>query len=338
MQCRSEASPLEPRAYAAYSKDDGIRQRGSSGGMFESIAQELLTDGYAVYGAAFDNDFRLKCTVATTTDELSPLLKSKYLQSDMGNSYEKIRERLDAGQGVLFCGTPCQVQALRNFLGKEYKALVTVDFFCHGVPSQRLFDECRRVEEEKLGTHILEYQFRSKPKRAASPHYYTARYEKNGKEKTKTKLYFFSPFYALFQQYITLRESCYSCPFAQDVHSADITIGDFHDIDRYLSGINRFRGVSMVIVNTEKGAMLWEKIREHLYAVDMDLHELKRNGTVFAGATKRPSGRDAFIADAAVMTTEALIRKHAAPRRYIKQRVYYRMPRLLRRLLRYYVS
>lgn len=324
------------KVYAAYSKDNTIRYNGSSGGMFPTFALNLIKQGYAVYGAAFNNSLELKCTKAENENQLSSLYKSKYLQSDMSGKYSEIKELLMSGRKALFVSTPCQVQALKNYLGKEYDSLTTIDFFCHGVPSKELFDKCLKYEEEKADGKIIGFNFRSKIKNGATPHYYTASIVKNGRTKKYTKLYYNNSFYALFQKYINLRESCYSCVFSSKNRCSDITIGDFHDIEKYLPSINRFDGVSTVVINNPKGAALFDEIKNDIVHHEFDINKLIRDKVIFSDeqTTKRPKNRDAFISDYENLDFVQLINKYANPKRYIKQDIYYKMPKPIRNLLK----
>ena len=325
---------LRSDAYAAYAKDDSVRYSGSSGGMFGTFATHLIQEGYLVYGAAFDEHLQLKCTGAETVEQLAPLTKSKYLQSDASAQYAEIKRALDSGRSVLFVSTPCQVTALKCYLGKEYDTLITVDFFCHGVPSQHFFDQCVGWFEEQRGVRVTDFSFRSKMRRGATPHYYTITYRDGTATKQETKLYFDFPFYAAFQRYVTLRESCYDCRFATPRRHADITIGDFHEIDRYVKGINRFDGVSTVIVHTEKGRRLWSACEEGLTVHAMDIRRMTEDGVCFSGGTVRPTSRDAFAADYAQLPFDAFLKKHLDVARYRKQRLYYALPRWLRTILK----
>ena len=325
---------LEGEAYAAYSKDTAVRYAGSSGGMFGTFAAHLMNEGYAVYGAAFDENLQLRCTCAETAEQLAPLTKSKYLQSDLSDQYAEIEARLKSGQSVLFVSTPCQVAALKRYLGREYAGLLTIDFFCHGVPSQKFFDECIRLFEEQRGVRVTEFAFRSKINHGATPHYYTITYDDGSATKRETKLYFDFPFYAAFQKYITLRESCYGCRFASPRRYADVTIGDFHDIDRYVAGVNRFDGVSTVIVHTEKGRWLWDGCQENLTVHSVNLQRLVADKVCFAGGTGRPAGRDAFVAEYHRLPFADFVDKHLHARQYWKQRLYYGMPKGIRNILK----
>ena len=58
-------------------------------------------------------------TYVETLEDLDRLLGSKYIQSDVGKSYQHVKEFLRQGRWVLFSGTPCQVDALLKFLGEK---------------------------------------------------------------------------------------------------------------------------------------------------------------------------------------------------------------------------
>ena len=135
-------------AYAATSLDKSAR-KSSSGGIFALIARKFLEryDGF-VYGTTMLADFDA-CVVGIGGTEKLPLLQgSKYVQSNMGDIYIDIRHKLNAGKKVLFCGTPCQTSALKNFIG-ENSALYTIDIVCHGVPSNQMFKDYIRFLEKK---------------------------------------------------------------------------------------------------------------------------------------------------------------------------------------------
>lgn len=330
----TESVDFTQTAIAAYSKDKDLKLASSSGGMFLSFAKKCIQQGYSVYGAAFDGNLKLKCTCAVTEEELLPLAKSKYLQSDMTGSFTEIEEKLKNGQSVLFVSTPCQVLALKKYLKKPYEHLLTVDFFCHGVPSQVLFDECNDFEDNLHNRKTVEYSFRAKVKNGVTPHYYKIRYEKNGKEKQEVKFYYKSLFYALFQQYITLRESCYDCTFATEKRYSDITIGDFHEIDKYVKGINRFDGVSTVIFNTQKGKDLFDSVCDGMEIFPVDIDVLKKDGTIFCGGTKRPSNRDKLVQDYNERGISYIHKNYFGTKKYLKQSIYYHMPNFVRSALK----
>lgn len=327
-------NPTTDETYAALSNNSEVLFGGSSGGMFETFAATLIKDGYTVYGAAFGNDLKLKCTAANGIDELRPLRKSKYLQSSVCEKYEEIKNKLENGENVLFVSTPCQNAALKLFLNKQYNNLITVDFLCHGVPSQDFFDDCIKYAENKENIKITNFEFRTKKKNGTTPHYYTVTYKKKAKEKKKTGYYFEFPFYAAFQQYVTLRESCYDCKFAGKDRVTDITISDFHDIDKYIKGINRFSGVSTVFIHTEKGKQLFKSCSDSLNTYKLDLSMLINDKVCFCGGTKRPKNREEFIKCYENGGVQALVDNYLSPKFYRKQKIYYSLPSFLRKILR----
>ena len=330
----SNEKDKEHKVFAAYSKDSQTRFEGSSGGMFGMLAKSVIAQNGKVYGAAFDKNLKLKCTSAETEQELTPLYKSKYLQSDLGNSCYEIEMELKKGRKVLFVSTPCQVYALKRFLKKDYENLILVDFVCHGVPSQAFFDKCKNFVENKEKIKILDLQFRTKKKNGATPHYYTITYDKSGKICKKTQLYVKSPFYYGFQKYITLRDSCYDCQFSHSNRCSDITIGDFHSIDKYVKGINRFDGVSTVVINTEKGKNVWETISENVIYYEIDFETLYNNGGLMCGGTQKPKDRDAFVVDLEERPFEQVFSKHLDGSREYTKQLYYAMPTVVRKILK----
>ena len=339
MKQQKRKQSFRQTAYAAYAKEPEIRFAGSSGGMFGTFSLQLLKDNYSVYGAAFDSNLQLKCMEATEQSGLAILLKSKYLQSDLTNQYRKIKSNLENGKKILFVSTPCQVAALKSYLGKEYENLLTIDFFCHGVPSQQFFDQCIKIDSERLGGNIKKYQFRAKKRwGGVTPHYFLAEIELNGRCKKITKIYYKSSFYAIFQKYINFRESCYKCQFANADRLSDITIGDFHEIDRYIKGINRFDGISTVIINSVKGEKLWKRCSKQIVQYPVDLSMLISDGICFNGGTKKPKNREEFIRDYNSKSFKELIEKYAGVRKYWKQGIYYSMPKFLRKQFKKYIG
>ena len=326
--------PEHQTVYAAYSKDPQLRKAGSSGGIFGVLATILISQDYRVYGAGFDETLQLRCMWADNWQELKPLMKSKYLQSDLSNAYSQILKDLQQGRRVLFVSTPCQITALKRYLRKDYENLLTIDFLCHGVPSQIFFNRCKAYEEEKYGKRILSYSFRTKIPGGTTPHYFTLQTEKNGKKKIVTKPYFQSTFYAFFQKYITLRESCYDCTFSERGRVSDITIGDFHDIEKYVPDINRFEGVSTVIVNTPNGESLFECAKDQLWVRPFNMQQLMTDRVLFSEKTKRPAGRDQFADDYKNMEFHSFINRHLDKKRYVFFAVYYRLPKSVRTVLR----
>lgn len=316
--------------YAAWSKDKEVRYDASSGGIFESLAREFLQNNGVVFGAAFDNRLQLKHMCATNITELKPLCKSKYIQSDMNGCYKNIKFHLENGKEVFFVGTPCQVAALRNFLNKPYRNLTLVDLICHGVPSQELFNKCNYYEEEQRNIKLEKYSFRSKIKKGSTPHYYTKSYTINSINKEESGIYYHSPYYLGFQKRITLRPSCYECLYSNPDRVSDITLGDFHTIDKYVKSIDRMQGVSMVILNTFKGESLFNTIVDDLDFIKFDLQTAIDNNECLSRPTQMPAKRKTFFEDLRTKEFQYVVKNHLTTNKSYVLDLYYSLPRSIR--------
>lgn len=254
----------EKEVYAAVTGDADVLQS-ASGGMFASFAQSVLAEGGAVYGCAMeyeDGQLWPRHICVTEQDDLIKLKGSKYVQSDLGDTYPNIRNRLEAGQSVLFSGTPCQVAGLRGYLRKEYENLFTLDLICHGVPSGKLFRDYIAFEEKKQGRKITGFRFRDK----------SFGWKLHGAITLEggDTIHFEpeeSSYYQMFLNSYTYRENCYHCPYASDQRPGDITIGDFWCIELVHpellaekgGPLEHDKGASCLIVNNKKGRILLER-------------------------------------------------------------------------------
>jgi coenzyme F420-reducing hydrogenase beta subunit len=254
-------SQSEKEVYAAASVCTNIRES-ASGGLFAAFAQAILRQEGAVYGCAMEyEEGQLWPRHICVTDEkdLIKLKGSKYVQSDMGNTYPDVRKRLESGQLVLFSGTPCQVAGLRGYLGREYDNLFAIDIICHGVPSGKLFRDYITFEEQKRKVKIRSFRFRDK----------SQGWKLHGAMTFDTgNTVYFEPedssYYQMFLNSYTYRENCYSCPYASDHRPGDITIGDYWCVELVHpellkengGALDHEAGASCLIVNNPKGRQL----------------------------------------------------------------------------------
>ena len=247
--------------YVAVSGCTDVRES-ASGGLFAAFAKTIIQQGGAVYGCAMkyaDGKLTPRHICVTEQTDLIRLKGSKYVQSELGDTYPNVRARLEAGQLVLFSGTPCQVAGLRGYLRKEYDNLFAIDIICHGVPSVKLFQEYVAFEEKKRGAKITAFRFRDK---SQGWKLHGAMTMNNG------ETVYFEPeessYYQMFLNSYTYRENCYSCPYASDRRPGDITIGDYWCVElvhpellKEKGGpLDHEAGVSCMIVNNDKGQSL----------------------------------------------------------------------------------
>lgn len=131
----------EQPEYYAMMAEDVVRETSSSGGMFSVAAEYILDQGGYVCGAAFRGDFSVKHLVIDNMSQINQLRGSKYIQSDSGNIFLRIKQLLEKDNIVLFTGMPCQVAGLYAYLGKPYEKLYTIDILCHGIMSYKVFEK-----------------------------------------------------------------------------------------------------------------------------------------------------------------------------------------------------
>ena len=154
------STDFETQVYAAINKDEEVRMRSSSGGMFHALAKWTIEQGGVVFGAGFEG-IHLKQHYVESLDELAILMGSKYIQSDVADSYKQAKTFLKEDRWVLYSGTPCQIAGLKRFLGKDYEKLVTVDLICRGVPSPRIFESyIKRLQTKIQAQDIKNISFR----------------------------------------------------------------------------------------------------------------------------------------------------------------------------------
>ena len=239
------------QTFAACVKSDSILKHSASGGAFTALAQATLAKGGIVFGAAFDETWKV-CHISIDSEEgLSKLQGSKYVQSNIAHTYQQVKKLLKEGKRILYSGTPCQIAGLYGYLGKDDENLLTADLICHGVPNQRMLQDYLK----SLG-EVTYFTFRDK----------SLGWGINGRaivkgQKKPLKLWrSASPYLYYFSQGLIYRDSCYQCKYTCQHRPADITLGDYWGIEKqhpdYLgkNGFDSKKGISVMIANTEKGA------------------------------------------------------------------------------------
>ena len=253
-----------------YTKQDDIRRKSSSGGLFYELSQVILEDGGVVFGACYDKEMHQVVHKSTEETSIENMLKSKYAESKLGDTYKKIETYLKDGKKVLFCGTPCQAAGLYNLKEKKWSRyknqLFILDFLCEGVPSYKIFQEYIKDSENKSEKEIETIEFRSKSY-GWNVHCMKIQY----KDGTSRIIPSFSDSYMhTFIMDLTMnRRSCYACPFREKKYS-DVTIGDFWKVSNVDKSCVDNKGVSAIFVNSEAGNILIEKARKNLYITELE--------------------------------------------------------------------
>ena len=289
-----------PAVYAGWNKLD--RRISSSGGAFSSIARFVIERGGAVYGATLDDKLNCRHIEVDTVEGLGRIRGSKYIQSYIGLTFKAVKKNLQADRYVLFSGTPCQVSGLLSYLKKDYPKLITMDLVCHGVPSNTLFKKYVEKLENRLefveNEHVTNYEFRRRDGWGFSPSISTT-----GSNCRKIKgvngLYM-----SAFDKSAIFRLSCYACHYAKPNRVGDFSVGDFWGLGH--QGVpfkhDMTKGVSLLLVNTEKGRSIMKALDESNFYEQRTLEEASVRNHNLTKVSRMPNNRneviEAFMDDA----------------------------------------
>ncbi len=281
----------EPKDAIAF-WDNESRTKSSSGGAFSAIARWILDKGGVVFGASWTNGFECNHKGCDSEDKLGDLRGSKYLQSDIKKTYIEARDALKDGKYVLFTGTPCQIAGLKSFLLKPYEKLVTVDIVCHGVPSNSLFyNYIEKLESENENySGISGFEFRNLRGWGIAP---TAKVF-DGRKLTLTGIS--NLYMKAFEKSAIFRNSCYDCHFNGLQRVGDITIADFWGLGQQGKPFHHdvTKGVSLVLVNTERGREIMRGMKDCLYEERSLKEAIKLNHNLVRSSI-RPANREEII-------------------------------------------
>lgn len=239
-----------PMAYAGWHPDKKTHLSSSSGGVLSALARHTFNTGGCVFGVIWASKDTAIFTKAENMAELAAMRGSKYTQAVPGDVYRQVKAELKKGRQILFCGTSCQVYALKRFLHKEYENLLLVDILCHGVPSRLLLQAYIREYEKQNKKEINRIQFRDKAGNWQQYHVTkhftdgTSVSHRNGEDM----------FMRLFIGDFVLNKACYNCPHARLPRVGDITLGDFWgDLQKLHPEWPIPDGIGAVLGNTDKG-------------------------------------------------------------------------------------
>jgi len=308
----------EPIVYAAYHKDEGIVEKSTSGGAFTSIVQAFCDEDYVIFGASFDENLVVQHTFVTDKSDINKFRGSKYIQSDMGDCFEKARKFLNEGKKVLFTGTPCQIAGLNTFLGKDYNNLLCVDMVCHGVPSPKVFELYKKHLSQKYKQAVKSIDFRDKSKKNWTFPYMTISF-KGGKkvQGTHSDNDFITGFYKSYY----IRPVCHSCHFTKIPRVSDITIADFWGIEDIKPKFYNKKGTSLILINTESGINVSNNMTQYLIWEIANINDAIKYNPQLNRPADLNAMRSYFMSDLKSGMEFSILRKKYLKRRPLLKRV-----------------
>lgn len=248
-------------SYGVKSKNEDIRWHSTSGGFFSELAFRCIEAGDIVIGAEYDENNTIVHAVGTSEEDVLKFRQSKYAQSITEGIYKQVKVLLNEGKKVLFCGTPCQVEALYAFLGNRPDNLLTMDFFCLGICSPWIYRKYLDWLETKYHAKATRVWFKNKTKgwRAIS----------NRIDFANGKTYLRGGGYDLFMRIfvidaLSMRPNCQNCQFRSTHHISDFTVGDFWGVEKVNLSMDDNKGLSALFVNTDKARVIFTQLNDVL--------------------------------------------------------------------------
>lgn len=321
-----KAEPLE--IIGLKHKNREIRDNSTSGGAFFLLAEQFLAENGIVYGAAFVREWKVEHIRVTNVDELKRLQKSKYVQSDLADSYKMVEQDLKENKRVLFSGTACQCSGLISYLSKRKIAITKLflcDLICHGVPSPKIWRDYVEFRKRKYG-EIKNIDFRDKTRGWRD--FKMSFTDKNEKKHFSRQNDDF--FFILFFHNFILREACHQCEYTSMDRVSDFTLGDFWGVEEVHKNFSDDEGISILLVNSKKGQSFIEPLLEKTEHVRVTETECKLRQPNLSHPTKKNERSEEFWKDYSEKGFEYIIKKYAdghllgqIKRKYVYKILYY---------------
>lgn len=278
----------DPKVYGGYHKNIAIRFDSTSGGVFSALANTMYKQGGYVSGAVFNEDWSVSNFISNNKKDLSRLRSSKYVESNAEGLYKEIKRLLRDGEKVLACGSPCQMAALRTFLGKDYENLIIVDFLCRATNSPKAYRKYLDMLEEQFGGKIVyikaknkDHGWRSLARKVVFDNGKV--YYGEGHDDHYRRGYHWNYFE---------RPCCYECKFKGLPRIADITMADFWGIENIDKSLDGNLGTSMVLINTDKGQQFFDTVKGKLEMKEFDARAAFRSNysVIMGNCCPEPEG------------------------------------------------
>lgn len=286
-----------PVILVAKHKSEEVLMMSTSGGIFTAISDAILGEGGVVYGAEYDNEFHVLHKRAENYEQRNSMRISKYVQSNMGEIFQEVEKDLVDNKKVLFTGTPCQIAGLKAFIGHSSLAdnLYLCDLICHSIPSPLVWEDYKTLLEKEYGGRLTSVKFRTKEidwSRESSKKAFLFTTSQSEQVHNDTRFY-----KLFFEEKTIMRPSCEKCRFT-DIHRAsDITIADYWGIEKYAPEWMDKKGVSIILINNEKGEELLRKCSDEVKYEKRPKEEALTEQQRLSEPVKFPEGRNKFWED-----------------------------------------
>lgn len=298
----------EQNAYAINNKDLTVRKESTSGGAFSAIATYIIENGGVVFGAAFNDKYEVIHTFVDNIKDIKKFRNSKYVQSNLKNTYSEAKKFLDENRLVCYSGTPCQIEGLKKYLKNDYENLFLIDVVCRAVPSPKLLKSYLKYINKKYlkNEKIKNVSFRNKEKYGYKYTQMRVASDNNIYEEGVET----DPYLRAFFQGFSIRPSCGECRFKKKYRESDITIWDCFNAEDYSKELDDNYGTTRVLVHSKKGQELFNKIIPQINMVEINVDKAIKNSKELVQPTKLNDNRKQFFNDMNLMPIDKLFDKY----------------------------
>ena len=299
---------IPQKAYIAQHIDSQILKESTSGGAFTGIASWIIEQGGIVYGATYNKDFEVVHSKVDKIEDLSKFRNSKYSQSVIGNCFNEVKEYLKQNRWVCFSGTPCQLEGLYSYLGrKEYDKLLMVDVVCHACPSPKVFRKYIEMQKTKIGINFENIIFRRKTYgyKYSTMSIITENPNKNYHEGIDTDVMM-----RAFFSNISVRPSCYACPFKKQYRCTDFTLWDCFDVFKFSKELNNDKGITRILAHTEKAKSILQLLSNKMIIKEIEVNKAIEGVKEMVSSVKENPKRKDFFYDLERLSPQECFNKY----------------------------
>lgn len=294
----------EQKAYLVQHKDEQVRLESSAGGAFTAIATVVIEKGGVVFGAAYDDNFQVHHTYVENVEDIRKFRNSKYVQSNLGDSFKQVKKFLKENRWVCFSGTPCQIEGLSKYIG-GHSRLLLVDVVCHGVPSPLIWKKYLEYQDA-ISCKPDNIRFRDK--------FYGYKYSTMSVIKDGKNVYHagsqLDPMLRAFFNDTCDRPSCYACSFKKRYRVSDLTIWDCFSVYDFDKEMDDDKGTTRVLSHSKKGDVIVDEIQKLVKCREVQPDQLVAGVKEMTESVEMNSKREAFMADAKVLYGKELFGKY----------------------------
>lgn len=304
---KKEKIEKEQVSYVINNKNEEVRRQSTSGGAFTPIAEYVIKNNGVVFGATYGKNLEVYHTYTERIEDLQMFRGSKYVQSDLKDSFQEVKKFLLDDRLVLFSGTPCQIQGLKSFLREDYNNLITLDVVCRAVPSPLVLEKYLEYQRKKNNDKkINSIIFRDKSKYGYSYSSMTVK----GNDFTYREGVETDPYLRAFFNNYSGRPSCYNCKFRDNDRISDFTVWDCFTIAEFDKKLADNKGTTRMIIQTKKGRDIFDKIKSNFDYTEIDVKDAVKNVREMVESPKPNPKREEFFKDLNIMKEEEFFKKY----------------------------